>query len=71
MVGRCFWNASDDIESNTAGIGLFFSVFMVCATAIQVKYTGVSPRDSEEFNSASRSVKPDLMASGGIVSAWM
>ena len=51
------------------GIGLFFSAFMVGLTAIQSRYTGVSPRNSEEFTSASRSVKPGLIASG-IVSAW-
>ncbi|KAG2074411.1 urea transporter [Suillus decipiens] len=51
------------------GIGLFFSAFMVGLTAIQARYTGVSPKDSEEFSSASRSVKPGLIASG-IVSAW-
>ncbi|KAF8552643.1 urea transporter [Imleria badia] len=51
------------------GIGLFFSVFMIGLTAIQARYTGVSPRNSEEFTSASRSVKPGLIASG-IVSAW-
>ncbi|KAH7890245.1 urea transporter [Phlebopus sp. FC_14] len=51
------------------GIGLFFSAFMVCLTAIQERYTGVSQKNSEEFTSASRSVKPGLIASG-IVSAW-
>lgn len=51
------------------GIGLFFSAFMLCLTAAQARYTGVSPKDSEEFSSASRSVKPGLIASG-IVSAW-
>ncbi|RPD65429.1 urea transporter [Lentinus tigrinus ALCF2SS1-7] len=51
------------------GIGLFFSAFMLCLTAIQARYTGFSPKNSEEFNSASRSVKPGLIASG-IVSAW-
>lgn len=51
------------------GIGLFFSAFMLCLTAIQARYTGFSPKSSEEFNSASRSVKPGLIASG-IVSAW-
>jgi SSS family transporter len=51
------------------GIGLFFSAFMVGLTAMQSRYTGVSPKDSEEFSSASRSVKPGLIASG-IVSAW-
>ncbi|KAH9849395.1 urea transporter [Lenzites betulinus] len=51
------------------GIGLFFSAFMIGLSAIQTRYTGFSPKNSEEFNSASRSVKPGLIASG-IVSAW-
>ncbi|KAI0300569.1 urea transporter [Multifurca ochricompacta] len=51
------------------GIGLFFSVLMVGLTAVQARYTGYSPKNSEEFSSASRSVKPGLIASG-IVSAW-
>ncbi|KAF8880652.1 urea transporter [Infundibulicybe gibba] len=51
------------------GIGLFFSAFMICLTAIQARYTAFSPKNSEEFSSASRSVKPGLIASG-IVSAW-
>ncbi|KAI0777651.1 urea transporter [Trametes elegans] len=51
------------------GIGLFFSAFMLGLTAIQSRYTGFSPKNSEEFNSASRSIKPGLIASG-IVSAW-
>jgi len=51
------------------GIGLFFSAFMICLTAIQARYTAYSPKNSEEFSSASRSVKPGLIASG-IVSAW-
>lgn len=51
------------------GIGLFFSAFMLCLTWIQARYTGFSPSNSEEFSSASRSVKPGLIASG-IVSAW-
>jgi len=51
------------------GIGLFFSAFMICLTAIQARYTAYSPKSSEEFSSASRSVKPGLIASG-IVSAW-
>lgn len=36
---------------------------------IQNKYTRYSTKTSEEFNTASRSVKPGLIASG-IVSAW-
>ncbi|KAI0254582.1 urea transporter [Lactifluus subvellereus] len=51
------------------GIGLFFSAFMICLTAIQARYTAYSPKNTEEFSSASRSVKPGLIASG-IVSAW-
>ena len=51
------------------GIGLFFSAFMICLTAIQARYTAFSPKNTEEFSSASRSVKPGLIASG-IVSAW-
>jgi hypothetical protein len=51
------------------GIGLFFSAFMLCLTAIQARYTAFTPKNSEEFTSASRSVKPGLIASG-IVSAW-
>ncbi|KIL65158.1 hypothetical protein M378DRAFT_192471 [Amanita muscaria Koide BX008] len=51
------------------GIGLFFSVFMIGITALQARYTEFSPDNSEEFSSASRSVKPGLIASG-IVSAW-
>jgi Na+/proline symporter len=35
----------------------------------QNRYTRYSTRQSEEFNTASRSVKPGLIASG-IVSAW-
>jgi hypothetical protein len=42
---------------------------MLCLTAIQARYTAFSPKSSEEFSSASRSVKPGLIASG-IVSAW-
>jgi hypothetical protein len=42
---------------------------LVLLTAIQSRYTPFSPKNSEEFSSASRSVKPGLIASG-IVSAW-
>ncbi|KAG6805321.1 hypothetical protein H0H92_015836, partial [Tricholoma furcatifolium] len=51
------------------GIGLFFSAFMLLLTGLQSRYTPYNPSDSEEFSSASRSVKPGLIASG-IVSAW-
>ncbi|KAJ3487960.1 hypothetical protein NLI96_g3181 [Meripilus lineatus] len=59
----------DLTDVDDLGIGLFFSVFMVGMTSLQTRYTGFNPRNSEEFNSASRSVKPGLIASG-IVSAW-
>ena len=48
---------------------MFFSVFMLGITWMQARYTGFSPTNAEEFTSASRSVKPGLIASG-IVSAW-
>ncbi|KAG8884150.1 hypothetical protein FRB97_005133 [Tulasnella sp. 331] len=51
------------------GIGLFFSGIMLCLTFIQKRYTAFSPSNAEEFTSASRSVKPGLIAAG-IVSAW-
>lgn len=57
------------LMGHTPGIGLFFSAFMICLTALQARYTGFSPKSAEEFSSASRSVKPGLIASG-IVSAW-
>lgn len=42
---------------------------MLVITWLQARYTSFSPNNSEEFTSASRSVKPGLIASG-IVSAW-
>ncbi|KAJ8690619.1 hypothetical protein PTI98_012031 [Pleurotus ostreatus] len=42
---------------------------MVFLTYLQSKFTTVSPSSSEEFTSASRSVKPGLVCCG-IVSAW-
>ncbi|KIY71252.1 urea transporter [Cylindrobasidium torrendii FP15055 ss-10] len=51
------------------GIGLFFSVLMLGLTALQARYTPFSPKSADEFSTASRSVKPGLIASG-IVSAW-
>jgi len=42
---------------------------MLGLTALQSRYTGFSPKSADEFNSASRSVKPGLIAAG-IVSAW-
>lgn len=52
-----------------SGIGLFFSAFMIALTAVQARYTGFSPKNADEFTSASRSVKPGLIASA-VVSAW-
>ncbi|KAG8979597.1 hypothetical protein FRB90_004619, partial [Tulasnella sp. 427] len=51
------------------GIGLFFSGLMLLLTFVQKRYTAFSPSNAEEFTSASRSVKPGLIAAG-IVSAW-
>lgn len=51
------------------GIGFGFSLLMVAITWVQQRYTSHRVTDSEEFTSASRSVKPGLIASG-IVSAW-
>ncbi|EPQ58324.1 solute symporter family transporter [Gloeophyllum trabeum ATCC 11539] len=51
------------------GVGFFFAGFMAILTQIQNRYTQYSTKTSEEFNTASRSVKPGLIASG-IVSAW-
>ncbi|EOA89160.1 hypothetical protein ACJQWK_09588 [Exserohilum turcicum] len=51
------------------GIGFFFAIVMMGISHLQNKYTRYSTHHSEEFNTASRSVKPGLIASG-IVSAW-
>ncbi|EJD44285.1 solute symporter family transporter [Auricularia subglabra TFB-10046 SS5] len=51
------------------GIGFFFALLMVGISSLQNRYTRFSTRHSEEFNTASRNVKPGLIASG-IVSAW-
>ncbi|CAK9783844.1 Na+/solute symporter [Cutaneotrichosporon oleaginosum] len=51
------------------GMGLFFSAFIVLITKIQTRYTRWKPTSAEEFNSASRSIPPGLIAAG-IVSAW-
>lgn len=50
-------------------MGLFFSAFIVLITKVQARYTKWKPSSAEEFNSASRSVPPGLIAAG-IVSAW-
>jgi Na+/proline symporter len=52
-----------------AGIGTVFTVVMLLTTRIQNRYSIHSTKHSEEFNTASRSVKPGLICSG-IVSSW-
>ncbi|KAF9040078.1 solute symporter family transporter [Panaeolus papilionaceus] len=51
------------------GVGFFFAFVMLGLTLLQAKYTDLSPTESEEFATASRSVKPGLICCG-IVSAW-
>lgn len=52
-----------------AGIGAVFSLVMILTTRFQNKYFAFSTKQSEEFNTASRNVKPGLIVAG-IVSAW-
>ena len=51
------------------GIGGFFAILMLAITYLQNRYTTYSTSQAEEFNTASRSVKPGLIAAG-IVSSW-
>ncbi|KAJ5336423.1 uncharacterized protein N7506_004445 [Penicillium brevicompactum] len=51
------------------GIGTLFALFMLSLTWLQNRYTTFSTHRAEEFNTASRSVKPGLI-SAGIVSSW-
>ncbi|KAI9729869.1 MAG: urea active transporter [Cirrosporium novae-zelandiae] len=51
------------------GIGGFFAILMLAITYLQNRYTAYSTTQAEEFNTASRSVKPGLIAAG-IVSSW-
>ncbi|PLB45007.1 Na+/solute symporter [Aspergillus steynii IBT 23096] len=51
------------------GIGGVFALFMLCLTWMQNRYTNFSTHRAEEFNTASRSIKPGLI-SAGIVSSW-
>jgi len=46
------------------GIGFVFAVFMMGLSYLQNRYTNFKTTTSEEFNTASRSVKPGLIASG-------
>ncbi|KAH8898410.1 urea active transporter 1 [Thozetella sp. PMI_491] len=52
-----------------AGIGAVFTVVMIATTKFQNQYSAYSTKQSEEFNTASRSVKPGLIVAG-IVSSW-
>lgn len=51
------------------GLGFFFAGFMILLSYIQQRYTSRSIKDTDEFASASRSIKPGLVAAG-ITSAW-
>lgn len=51
------------------GLGFAFAALMISLTWIQSRYTEHKATSVEEFNSASRSVRPGLIAAG-IVSAW-
>jgi urea-proton symporter len=51
------------------GVGFFFAGIMLVLTTLQAKFSSYSPKSSEEFTSASRSIKPGLVCCG-IVSAW-
>ncbi|PWN53180.1 Na+/solute symporter [Violaceomyces palustris] len=51
------------------GLGFVFALFIILLSAIQNRYTKLSLSSTDEFASASRSVKPGLVAAG-ICSAW-
>lgn len=51
------------------GIGGLFALFMLSLTWLQNRYTHFSTHQGEEFNTASRSVKPGLI-SADIASSW-
>ncbi|KAL9062726.1 MAG: hypothetical protein Q9157_008681 [Trypethelium eluteriae] len=46
------------------GIGGFFAALMLSITWMQNRYTAFSTHQAEEFNTASRSIKPGLIAAG-------
>ncbi|KAG1744489.1 Na+/solute symporter, partial [Suillus lakei] len=46
------------------GVGFFFAAIMLILTTLQRKFFKFSPTSSEEFTSASRSVKPGLVCCG-------
>lgn len=51
------------------GIGFVAAIIMMALSWIQNRYTRYSTASSEEFNTASRSVKPGLIACA-VVSSW-
>lgn len=65
----CRTSSADRLLGVVVGIGFFFAFLMMGISWMQNRYTEYSTKQSEEFNTASRSVKPGLIASG-IVSAW-
>ena len=50
-------------------MGFAISVLILGFTKLQTRYTAYKTTSAEEFNSASRSVPPGMIAAG-IVSAW-
>ena len=52
------------------GIGGFFAALMLGITYLQNRYTAYSTGQAEEFPTASRSVKPGLIAAGIVSSVW-
>ena len=53
------------------GIGGFFAALMLGITYLQNRYTAYSIGQAEEFNTASRSVKPGVIAAGIVSSVWL
>lgn len=51
------------------GIGFLAAGVMLCITYVQNRYTVYRTNNSEEFNTASRSVQPGLIACA-VVSSW-
>jgi hypothetical protein len=75
VIGRCQERCSAQgfllFTANRVipGVGFFFTFMMMGLTWVQNRYSRFDTNTSEEFNTASRSVKPGLIAAG-IVSAW-
>ncbi|KAH0833962.1 Na+/solute symporter [Lanmaoa asiatica] len=54
------------------GVGFFFAFIMLILTMLQRKFFKFSPASSEEFTSASRSVKPGLVCCGmSVAHFWL